>query len=465
MAEIYSLERSFIGFPNPINCLRFASGPLSYALILLQRIALSPTGRIRFFSRHPAMFGIAVLTIKYLVELRGWNGIALTAVRSSDTRISIDDPGPWIMSLAIKATYFVCVPPEVCLVDWDIDYLNSAAPPSGSVSMKSQRDKYRQRILVDFELHYHPGRCVPSELKEALPAGRFRPVCKIRQAKRGACIDSDCQHDQAARAMVFDEDHSASNSLRNKHSIRKRAMEYVDDREIKIGRFFPRLNFLMNGPDLWTRGDKFVTFEQYVEKLSVEANDLRGKINREQKESKILSSMITMTTVAKAKHQNRLVETKSVHKDALLELEKMKDTMKRMEPERAEMLAEAPITLRRSGPRVRPLRLFGTESTLTDLYAAGVNRDEGNTKTHSTAMVEEVEGRPRMLTQEADGMNAVDEDISQKSDAIDQKVPYYQRKLESLAASYTVRRSVESLSGSDNEFSDASRRSNPASSL
>lgn len=51
--------------------------------------------------------------------------------------------------------------------------------------MKAQRDKYRQRILAAFEPHYHPDHCVPSEFKEAFPAGRFRPVCKI-QAKRGA---------------------------------------------------------------------------------------------------------------------------------------------------------------------------------------------------------------------------------------------------------------------------------------
>ena len=70
-------------------------------------------------------------------------------------------------------------------IDRDINYLNCSAPPAGSVSTKTQRDKYRQRILAAFEPHYHPDHCVPSEFKEAFPAGRFRPVCKI-QAKRGA---------------------------------------------------------------------------------------------------------------------------------------------------------------------------------------------------------------------------------------------------------------------------------------
>lgn len=155
----------------------------------------------------------------------------------------------------------------------------------------------------------------------------------------------------------------------------------------------------------------------------------------------------------------------------------MKDTMERMEQERAEMIAEveaqieralasmavdmddsdygnsrpssrlssrsAPSTLRRSGSRARPLRSFSTESTLTDLYAAGLNRDEGTAKTHRTTTVEEVEEpteeadsakrRKRFsatqLDAPQDGMNAVDEGISQRSDTIAQKVLDIQRKV------------------------------------
>ena len=46
------------------------------------------------------MLGIAVLTIKYLVELRGWSGVALASVHSRDAKIYIEDPGPWIIGLA-----------------------------------------------------------------------------------------------------------------------------------------------------------------------------------------------------------------------------------------------------------------------------------------------------------------------------------------------------------------------------
>lgn len=63
------------------------------------------------------MLGVAVLTIKYLVELRGWSGVALAAVHSRDAKIYIDDPGPWIIGLATEARYAIRPPSEVCVID------------------------------------------------------------------------------------------------------------------------------------------------------------------------------------------------------------------------------------------------------------------------------------------------------------------------------------------------------------
>lgn len=89
-------------------------------------------------------------------------------------------------------------------------------------------------------------------------------------------------------------------------SIRKRATAFVDardDLETKIGRLSRRLNFLMTESDLWR--DKFVTFEQYAEKLSAEANQLRTKINKEQRETRRLSGLVSLTASEKTKLQNR----------------------------------------------------------------------------------------------------------------------------------------------------------------
>lgn len=57
------------------------------------------------------------MTIKYIVELRGWNGIALPAVHSRDAKIYIEDPGPYIMGLATEARYGIKPPSDVCVVD------------------------------------------------------------------------------------------------------------------------------------------------------------------------------------------------------------------------------------------------------------------------------------------------------------------------------------------------------------
>ncbi|TFK77102.1 hypothetical protein BDN72DRAFT_909497 [Pluteus cervinus] len=509
-------------------------------IMTICEIALAPTGRILFFSRYPAMLGIAVSTVKYLVELRGWNGIALPAVHSRDAKIYIDDPGPWIMGLATEARYSIRPAPEVCVCDLDINYLSCPSPPVGSVSNKQQREKYRQRLLAAFNSHYHPDNSVPSEFKEAFPAGRFRPVCKI-QAKRGASSAAVAEQIkppewwnstriiQAFDSVLQDKFKKPSFLKRIspftptkrapqltvaeqliQHSIRKRATAFVDardDLETKIGRLSRRLNFLMTESDLWR--DKFVTFEQYAEKLSAEANQLRTKINKEQRETKRLSGLVTLTAAEKSKLQNQLRDTENAHQDAVLELERMKDTMDRMEQERAEMVAEVEAQIERAlasmavdiddsdygssrpasrlssvsgsvsghhprsrrpsdAAKSRHLRSFGTESTLAETY-----NDQDHTLTNKierqTETIEESEEeaapvspnrRKRFSATEADlpqdGMNAVDEGISQKSDKIAQKVLEIQQKLETALLTERKTKGKAPIE-SEEELSEVSR--------
>lgn len=486
-------------------------------ILTICEIALSPTGRVLFFSRYPAMLGIAVNTIKYLVELRGWNGIALPSVHSRDAKIYIDDPGPWIMGLATEARYAVRPASEICVCDLDINYLNCPSPPQGVVSQKQPRDKYRQRLLAAFDTHYHPDHSVPSEFKEAFPAGRFRPVCKI-QAKRGGSSSTVAEQikppewwnstriiqafdsvlaDRYKKPSLFKRISSFGMVKRPPQltvaeqliqlSIRKRATAFVDardDLETKIGRLSRRLNFLMTESDLWR--DKFVTFEQYAEKLSAEANQLRTKINKEQRETKRLSGLVSLTTAEKTKLQTQLRDTEHAHQDAMLELERMRATMESMEQERAEMVAEVEAQIERAlasmavdfdsdygssrpgsrlssaassrsrrqsdeeaGSKHRQLRSFGTESTLAESYDHAdedtqVVSHDTTGKNRETETIQEVDEEEQPLTPsrkkrfsasdlegQQDGMNAVDEGISRKSDKIAQKVLEIQQKLES----------------------------------
>ncbi|KAF8274091.1 hypothetical protein EI94DRAFT_1768939 [Lactarius quietus] len=497
-----------LDFGRGLVDINFTMWPLFKALnidniLTICEIALAPTGRILFFSRFPSMLG-------YLVELRGWNGIALPAVHSRDAKIYIDDPGPWILGLATEARYSIRPMPEVCICD-----LTCASLQSGIVSIKQQRERYRQRLLSAFDPHYHSDHSVASEFKEAFPAGRFRPLCKI-QAKRGGsstvvadtikppnwwhstriiqAFDAVLQ-DKMKKPSLFKRISSLGIVKRPPQlsaaeqlvqlSIRKRATAFVDardDLETKIGRLSRRLNFLMTESDLWR--DKFVTFEQYAEKLSLEATDLRSKINKEQRETKRLSGLVTMTTVEKTKLQNQLKET---------ELQKMRDTMETMEQERAEMVAEVEAQIEKAlasmavdiddsdedesrpgscsssrpgsrlsrsnsrasrsrrasdaGSRMKQLRSFGTESTLVvEPFDHVKEETQARVDLTKGAVIEEEEERPLSPTAtkrfsatgvegQQDGMTAVDEGISERSDRIAQKVLQIQQKLENALAS------------------------------
>lgn len=269
-------------------------------------------------------------------------------------------------------------------------------------------------------------------------------------------------------------------------SIRKRATAFVDardDLETKIGRLSRRLNFLMAESDLWR--EKFITFEQYAENLSSEANDLRMKINKEQKESRRLTGLISLSATEKFKLQSRngvfffrdltatntnsyieLQDTEVAHREAMLELERMRTEMEKMEDERAQMIAEVEAQIekalasmvvdlddsdydsRPSSPpssighhsrplsrvsgtfHTRPLHSSSTESTLADAIEESkfgspmrVNKDD------SMTFPRQAESSFSRGDQPPDAMTAVDEGIHHNSDRISQKVFQIQQKV------------------------------------
>lgn len=164
--EVIARMPGGIDFGRGLVDINFTMWPLFSCLnidniLTVCEIALAPTGRVLFISRHPAMLGIAVSTIKYICELRGWSGVALPAVHARDARIYGDDPGPWIMGVATEARYAMRLPPEVCVCDLDVNYVSCPSPPPGVVSVKQQRDKYRQRLIQAFDGHYKPDNCIP----------------------------------------------------------------------------------------------------------------------------------------------------------------------------------------------------------------------------------------------------------------------------------------------------------------
>lgn len=508
----------------------FTMWPLFKALDLdniltICEVGMAPTGRVLFLSRYPAMLGVAVLTIKYLLELRGWSGIACPIVHCRDARIYVDvrlacgqtpslkltcvqDPGPWIIGMPTEARYTVHTTAEVCIVDLDINHVSCAAPPLGYISSKATRERYRRQLLTAFDAYWHPDCSIPSEFKEAFPAGRFRPLTKIQSKRAGiasVAAESVAPPEwwngpkviQAFNAVLTEKSKKPSLLKRLtgvgrrqlalttaeqliQLSIRKRATAFVDSRdemESKIGRLARRLNFLMTESDLWR--EKFVTFEKYAEKLSVESSELRAKINKEQRESRRLSGLVSVTAQEKIRLQSRafplrsllqyvltgcveLQDTERAHKDARTELERMRAEIERMESERASMIAEVEAQIERAlssmafsetesdigaggGSRAssrRPSFRAGSAagSAFGDVRDESIAEEDGDvdavaveTSKHESAVKKEDGAKVQNFDGTAalpDGnMNAVDMGITEKSERIARKVLAIQEKV------------------------------------
>lgn len=177
-----------------------------------------------------------------------------------------------------------------------------------------------------------------------------------------------------------------------------------------------------------------------------------------------------------------LRDTEQAHKDAVLELESMRETMEKMELERAEMVAEVEAQIERAlasmavgmedsdygnsrphsrlsnvsgsstssrrpsdSSKSRYLRSFATESTLAESYeeiddtpdadqtvTGSISRETGtiveDDEEETTALKTKRFSASDMETAH-DGMTAVDEGISQKSEKIAQKVLEIQQKV------------------------------------
>jgi nicotinamide N-methyltransferase len=75
-----------------------------------EQVALSHSGRVVLFSKHPSMLNVCVSSLQYLVDLRNWKGIALPMLHAvstvhfdvlanwkRDVSLIVEDPGPYIL--------------------------------------------------------------------------------------------------------------------------------------------------------------------------------------------------------------------------------------------------------------------------------------------------------------------------------------------------------------------------------
>ena len=146
-------------------------------LLSALEIALSPLGRVVFFSAHPALLSIACAAFRQICEHRGggWNGVVHASVHARDFRILTEDPGPYLLAChSLMRPIAGDLAPEICIVDLDVDRVECAKPFPGAISTGSVRARFRAKLEAAIG-PVGPHRGPPLELREAFAGGRFCP--------------------------------------------------------------------------------------------------------------------------------------------------------------------------------------------------------------------------------------------------------------------------------------------------
>lgn len=363
-----------IDFDKGLVKVDFQIWPLFQALdldhiIICAEVALSNSGRIIFCSKHPAMLNIAVSSLKYLVELGGWNGVAVPVIHARDATFIIEDPGPFIIGLSSECRYVVAPPAEVVIVDLDSNSLSCRSPLANVISPRARREKAKQKLLAALGPTYPADRSIPMEFKVSYPKGAFRPLNKItwstverpnflgeRLREPGwwkfesvmSVFDKILAHKHKKPSLIQRLTRSGVGRAQAqltvgeqlaKAMMRRRALHYVearDDLEIKVAKINRRLLKLIQEGEHWK--SQFETFEKYADKLTNEANELKIKIERERREAKRLSSIANEQTQVNLELEEKLENTETARAEAMRQLSDMHQSIQELEREREEII-------------------------------------------------------------------------------------------------------------------------------
>ncbi|ODO08610.1 hypothetical protein L198_00341 [Cryptococcus wingfieldii CBS 7118] len=377
-----SMPGGLIDFDKGLVKVDFQIWPLFQALDLdhiltCAEVALSNSGRIIFCSKHPAMLNIAVSSLKYLVELRGWNGITVPVIHARDATFVIEDPGPYIIGMSTECRYLLVPPAQVVIVDIDTNSLSCRSPPPNVITPRPRREKSKHKLLAALGPSYPTDRSIPMEFKVSYPKGSFRPFNKMTWAKGekpaylGERLRVPGWWKAESVVVVFDkilaDKHKKPSLIQRltrsgvnraqaqltvgeqlaKGMMRRRArkllpslsIHYVearDDLEVKVAKINRRLLRLIQEGEHWK--SQFETFEKYADRLTVEANELKTKIERERKEARRLSSIANEQTKANQDLEEKLHNTESARAQAMRQLSDMHSSIQELEREREEIM-------------------------------------------------------------------------------------------------------------------------------
>ncbi|KAG0147218.1 hypothetical protein CROQUDRAFT_656323 [Cronartium quercuum f. sp. fusiforme G11] len=346
----------------------FKSLSLSH-IVSIYELALSPMGRVVFFSRYPAMLNMAVETFRVLLELRGWQGLCQSVVHARDVKIYLEDPGPFLLGMNSQLRPIVAsgTPPEIMIVDIDTDNIICQKPHPQAFSKGNVRLKIERRL--EEVLGTLGGvRGVPSEFHEAFPGGRFRPFSAVEikdtpsEAER-LLPPAEWNWDQTKAVIAFDQILSKvprtgfakvfrrrayrqaaqldSSAQHVQEIVRKHTTGFVDRRdmlETKIWKLNRRLAFLMAESMEWKQ--HFDIFQKFADKLSVESQDLKTRLEVERRDHHKLSGVVSEQKHKQAELESRLLETEQAWMAAQVELAKAHDVREELERQKQIMVSE-----------------------------------------------------------------------------------------------------------------------------
>ncbi|WVQ98203.1 hypothetical protein IAU59_005325 [Kwoniella sp. CBS 9459] len=337
-------------------------------ILTCAEVALSNSGRVIFCSKHPAMLNVAVSTLKYIVELRGWDGIAMPMIHARDTTFIIEDPGPYIIGMPTECRYLLAPPAEVVIVDIDTNSLSCKSPPNGIITPRQRREKFKQKLLAALGHHYPSDRSIPMEFKVSYPKGNFRNFNRFtykgeRPHYLGERLKAPSWWRHEAVISVFDkilaDKHKKPSLIQRlmktgmarpeaqltvgeqiaKAMMRRRALHYVetrDDLELKVAKINRRLLKLIQEGEHWKK--QFEMFEKYADRLTIEANELKTKIDRERREAKRLSNLANQQTQQNIELEEKLRNTEDARAEAMRQLSDMHQSIQELEREREEIM-------------------------------------------------------------------------------------------------------------------------------
>ncbi|ORY21289.1 AEX-3 domain-domain-containing protein [Naematelia encephala] len=461
----------------------FQAVDIDHILICVD-VALSNSGRIIFCSKHPAMLNLAVNTMKYIVELRGWSGIVQPILHARDTTFVVEDPGPYILGMPTECRFMIPIPSEVVIIDIDSNSLTCKSPPANVVTPKIKRDKAKARVMAAFGPGFPNDRSVPMEFKVSYPKGCFRNFNKmIHGAERPTFLGERLAPPKwwrhAEVFSVFDkimlDKHKKptlfqrlTRSGMSRHQaqltvgeqltrtmMRRRALHYVetrDDLELKVARINRRLLKLVHEGDHWKT--QFEQFERYADKLAQEANDLKVKIDREKREAKRLSAIANEQTKQNSSLEQKLRSTESARAEAMRQLSDMHQSIQELEREREDIMNAFEEQINHALEELPSLGSDGsrpptpTESALSSPQLRPSSRLRPTTRDSDRSMLSRftVESRPvsvlgaarahkiprpkRATVTNGDGLNEVDRLMAEKGDHIADRIATIQLKLE-----------------------------------